>query len=94
MHFGGSGNNITVMHSNIEGSPYGLMFYGGQNANFTLNNWEENATASQNWIDSQSGVMGDFSGGFFSGGAPTPVGGAQLIVNTPSATRLTDAGVR
>lgn len=94
MHFGGTGNTITVTNSNIYGSPYGLMFYGGQLANFQNNNWEENATAATDWIDSQPGVSGDFSGGFFSGGAPTPKNGATFTINNPSATKLTDAGVR
>ena len=94
MHFGGTGNTITVTNSNIIGTPYGLMFYGGQLANFQNNNWEENGTASADWIDSQPGVMGDFSGGYFPGGLPVAKSGATLTVNNPSATRLTDAGVR
>jgi hypothetical protein len=94
MHFGGNGNNITVTNSNIYGSPYGLMFYGGQLANFQNNNWEKNTTAATDWIDSQPGVSGDFSGGFFDGAVPTAKSGATFTINNPSATRLTDAGVR
>ncbi|MBA2539202.1 MAG: hypothetical protein H0V17_06175 [Deltaproteobacteria bacterium] len=94
LHFGGSGNMITLTNNNIIGTPFGLMFYGGQLANFQNNNWEENATAAADWIDSQPGVSGDFSGGFFSAGVPTAKAGATFTVNTPSATRLTDAGVR
>lgn len=94
MHFGGNGNTITVTNSNILGTPYGLMFYGGQAANFQNNNWEENGTASADWIDSQPGVSGNFSGGFFPAGVPTPKAGATFTIDNPSATRLTDAGVR
>ena len=94
MHFGGAGNMISVTHTNIEGTPYALMFYGGQAAIFTNNNWDMTATADPSWIDSQPGVTGDFSGGYFSGGMPVAKAGATFTINTPSATRLTDAGVR
>ncbi len=94
MHFGGSGNTIRVNNSNIVGTPYGLMFYGGQLADFKLNNWDEGATAAADWIDSQPGVSGDFSGGFFAAGLPTPKTGATFTIDNPAATRLTDAGPR
>ena len=94
MHFGGNGNTITITNNNIIGTSYGLMFYGGQLANFQNNNWDETATAAADWIDSQPGVSGDFSGGFFSGGVPIAKTGATFTVSNPSATRLTDAGVR
>jgi hypothetical protein len=94
LHFGGSGNMITVTNSNIVGTPFGLMFYGGQLANFQNNNWdEEAAVAAADWIDSQPGVSGDFSGGFFSAGVPTAKAGATFTINNPSPTRLTNAGV-
>jgi hypothetical protein len=94
LHFGGSGNMITLTNNNIIGTPFGLMFYGGQLANFQNNNWEENAVASADWIDSQPGVSGDFSGGFFSAGVPTPKAGATFTIDNPSATKLLDAGIR
>ncbi len=94
MHFGGTGNMINITKSNIIGTAYGLMFYGGTLANFQNNNWEEGATASADWIDSQPGVSGDFSGGFFAAGLPTAKSGATFTINNPSTTRLTDAGVR
>lgn len=94
MHFGGTGNMISVTHTNIEGTPFGLMFYGGQSAIFTDNNWDQTATADASWIDSQPGVTGDFSNGYFSGGMPIAKAGATFTINTPSATRLIDAGVR
>lgn len=94
MHFGGSGNIISVTHSNINGTPYGLMFYGGQNAIFTNNNWEKTTNGSADWIDSQPGVSGDFSGGYFSAGPPVAKAGATFTVNTPATAPLADAGIR
>jgi hypothetical protein len=93
-HFGGSGNTISVTKSNIIGTPFALMFYGGQNAIFTGNNWEEGANASADWIDSQPGVSGDFSGSFFAAGLPTAKAGATFTINNPAASRLLDAGIR
>src|SRR5688572_26567864 len=34
-----SASTITVTNSNINNAPYGIMFYGGVNANFQTNNW-------------------------------------------------------
>jgi hypothetical protein len=94
MHFGGTGNNITITNNNIVGTSYGLMFYGGTLANFQNNNWEEGATAAADWIDSQPGVSGDFSGGYFAAGPPTAKTGATFTLNNPAPAKLTDAGVR
>lgn len=95
MHFGGNGNMITVTNSNIVGTPFGLMFYGGQLANFQNNNWDEvTGIAAADWIDSQPGVSGNFSGGFFAAGLPTPKAGATFTIDNPAPERLTDAGVR
>lgn len=85
LHFGGQNNTITIMNSTIRGVPYGLMLYGGQNANLTNNNWDNPID-----IDTQPGVSANIEGSYFKRGAPTPNGGAQLT-GTPSATERTDA---
>lgn len=89
MHFGGQGNNIRVTNSTIRGVPYGLMFYGGTNAVFTNNNWENPIN-----VDTSPGVQGDFSGSFFQGGAPTPGAGATLILDNLALAPLADAKPR
>lgn len=84
MHFGGSGSTIKVTHSNISTSAYGLMLYGGNNVDLTLNNWSNNPIQ----IETQPGVSADISGGFFDKGAPSAGGGATLTYNNPAANRL------
>jgi hypothetical protein len=89
MHFGGTGNVIKVSHTNITNTPatnpsaptFGVMFYDGQAADFTYDNWVSNSTN----VDPQPGVNGDFSNGYFTGTVPSGVG---LTVNTPAAARL------
>jgi hypothetical protein len=83
MHFGGQGNVIKVVHTNVSTSAYGIMFYGGQAADFTYNNWFSNTTN----VDTQaaSPVSGDFSNSYFEGGAPT---GAGITAGNVSATML------
>lgn len=73
MHFGGAGNVIKVTHSNISTSAYGLMFYGGNAADFTYNNWFANTDKD---VDTQaaSPVSGSFNNGWFEKGAPTGPG--------------------
>jgi hypothetical protein len=93
MHFGGPmANTIKVTNSNISATPYGLMFYGGTNANFTNNNWFGN----QIDVATQPGVSGDFTGSWFDETPPAALGngGAQLNVTTLAAARLVDAGPR
>jgi hypothetical protein len=71
LHFGGVGGNaITFTHSNVSSSAYGAMFYAGQSANFTYDNWFSNQTN----VDTQPGINGDFSNGYFQGAAPTGIG--------------------
>lgn len=83
MHFGGNGNVIKVVHSIVSTSSYGIMFYGGQAADFTYNNWFSNMTN----VDTQvaTPVSGDFSNSYFEGGAPT---GAGITAGNVSATML------
>lgn len=84
MHFGGAGNVIKVTHSSISTSAYGLMFYGGNAADFTYNNWYANTTAD---VDTQaaSPVSGNFSNGWFEKPAPT---GTGITATNLSGTRL------
>lgn len=83
MHLNQGGNVIKVTHSNIGTASYGLMFYGGMNADFTYNNWFDNTTD----VDIQQGspVSGNFSNGWFQKTAPT---GSGITANNLSATRL------
>jgi len=89
MHFGGQGNVIKVTHSNISTSSYGLMFYGGNSADFTYNNWLKNTTN----VDTQaaSPVSGDFSNGYFEGAAPTGTGITAQNVATARLAACTGA---
>jgi hypothetical protein len=57
------------------------MFYAGQAADFTYDNWVSNSTN----VEPQPGVSGDFSNSYFTGTVPSGVG---LTVNTPAAARL------
>ncbi|HLL21718.1 MAG TPA: hypothetical protein VK427_06290, partial [Kofleriaceae bacterium] len=84
-------SSITVTNSNINGAPYGLMFYGGVNANFQTNNWYG---ASDTDVATQAGVSGNFSGGWFEKGAPVAGPGATLTANNLSPTKLTAVGPR
>ncbi|NVB83993.1 MAG: hypothetical protein HOV81_36795 [Kofleriaceae bacterium] len=84
MHFGGAGNVIKFVHSNVTTSSYGLMFYSGNSANFRNNNWFGNTIDVD--TDQATPVSGDFSGGWFEKGtAPT---GAGITATDLSGTRL------
>jgi len=79
---------ITATHSNFSTSSYGLMFYGGSNADFRYTNWFGNA------IDIDRGgaaVTGNFSGSYFASGAPSYVG---FTMQDMATKRVADAGVR
>ena len=86
MHFGGSGTTIKVTHSNISTSAYGLMLYGGNNVDLTLNNWFANPIQ----IDTSAGVSGNITGSWFDKGAPVAGTGATLTYDyqNPVMTRL------
>jgi hypothetical protein len=83
LHLGGSGNVIKVNHSNIGGSQYGVMFYGGMNADFTMNNWYTNAIDVD--LSPMSPVTGDFSNGWFEKGAPS---GSGITASTVASAQL------
>jgi hypothetical protein len=80
--------SITATHSNFSSSSYGLMFYGGSNADFQFTNWFGNAID----IDrAGASVTGDFSGGYFARGAPSYVG---FTMRDMATGRVAEAGVR
>lgn len=79
---------ITATHSNFSTSSYGIMFYGGSNADFRYTNWFGNA------IDIDRGgaaVTGNFSNSYFASGAPSYVG---FTMRDMATERVADAGVR
>jgi hypothetical protein len=79
---------ITATHSNFSTSSYGIMFYGGNNADFRSTNWFSNA------IDIDRGgasVTGNFSNSYFASGAPSYVG---FTMQDMATERVADAGVR
>ncbi len=79
---------ITATHSNFSTSSYGLMFYGGSNADFRDTNWFNNAID----IDRQGApVTGNFSGSYFASGAPSYAG---FTMQDMATQRVADAGVR
>jgi hypothetical protein len=83
MHFN-AGTTIKFTHSNVTSSYYGIMFYGGTNADFTSNNWYGNLTTN---VDATLGqVSGDFSNSYFDKNPPPTAAG--LTQNNLSATRL------
>jgi hypothetical protein len=89
LHFGGTGTTISITHSNISTSSYGLMLYGGTGVVLTNNNWFSNSIQ----VDTSPGVSGDLSGSWFDKTAPKAGPGATLTYNNPSATRLPAATV-
>jgi hypothetical protein len=79
---------ITATHSNFSTSSYGLMFYGGSNADFRYTNWFGNAID----IDrAGAAVTGNFSNSYFAAGAPSYAG---FTTQDMAARRVADAGVR
>jgi hypothetical protein len=79
---------LNVTHSNISTSAFGIMFYGGINADFTYDNWFGNG------LDVElagTPVTGDFSHSYFAKGPPT---GPGLTATSMATSRVADAGVR
>ena len=89
MHFAGAGNVIKVSHTSVTNTPatnpsaptYGIMFYSGQGADFTYDNWVSNS----NNIEPDPGVNGDFSFGYFTGTVASVTG---LTMNSLAVARL------
>jgi hypothetical protein len=80
---------IKASHSNISTSAYGLMFYGGLDADFTYDNWFANGI-DVSTVPSPP-VIGDFSYGYFAKGAPS---GSGITATHLVTQRVADAGVR
>jgi hypothetical protein len=79
---------ITATHSNFSTSVYGLMFYGGSNADFRSTNWFGNTID----IDRAGApVTGNFSNSYFASGVPTYAG---FTTQDMATGRVADAGVR
>lgn len=88
MHFEGASNpTISVTHTNVSTSVYGVMFLTGTNEDFTSDNWFSNT----NQVELTSAVTGDFSNGWFD---QDPVSGTGITANNLSPTMITDAGPR
>jgi hypothetical protein len=90
VYIGSPGSTISITHTNISTAPYGVMLYGGTGVDLTHNNWFSNGKD----IDTQAGVMGDVSFGWFAQGAPMASPGATLVYANASTARLSDAGPR
>src|SRR5262245_28831241 len=86
MHTGGPVGTIHVTHPVLSGAPFGVMFYAGTSADFTFDNWDNDLLD----VDTEPGVAGDFSHGYFGGGGPVAVAGATLIANDLSPVPLAD----
>jgi hypothetical protein len=81
---------IKASHSNFSTAAFGIMFYGGMNADFTYTNWFGNTSID---VDSQAAypVTGDFSNSYFARGVPSNAG---FTLNNMASARVADAGVR
>lgn len=87
MHVSGA-VTITATHSNFSTASFGLMFYGGSNADFRFTNWFSNTVD----IDrAGAAVTGNFSDSYFAKGAPSYVG---FTTQDMATQRVADAGVR
>ena len=92
MHFSGT-NTITVTHSNVTTAYFGLMLYGGTNANFTFDNWLGNINYDV-FTEAGTPVTADFSNGWFEKGPPHAAAGSSFRLDNLATARVTDAGPR
>jgi hypothetical protein len=83
LHFGGTNPVIKASHSNFNTSSVGVMFYAGQSADFTYDNWQMN---TQHLDPTAGQVSGSFDFSFFTGTPPTAIAGITML--NPSATAL------
>lgn len=88
MHVTGA-PNLKVTHSNLSAAAYGLMFYGGTNADFTYDNWFGNTYDLD--TEPTHPVTGNFSYSYFAKGNPTDPG---ITATNMATSRVADAGVR
>jgi len=87
IHVSGA-TSIKVTHSNLSTAAYGIMFFAGQGADFTYDNW----FGSTFDVSTSPGVTGNFDFDWFEKNDP-PSGAGITAMNLASA-RLTDAGPR
>jgi hypothetical protein len=87
MHFEGGSPTLSITHTNVSTSVYGVMFYAGTNADFTYNNWFSNSIQ----VDISGTISGDFSNGWFDKNPPS---GTGITANNLATAMLTDAGPR
>lgn len=87
LHFEGGGPTITVSHTNISTSVYGVMFYTGTGADFTYDNWFSNSIQ----VDLTTAVTGDFSNGYFDKNPPS---GPGITAGNLAPSMIADAGPR
>jgi hypothetical protein len=88
MHFEGSAPlNLTISHSNVSTSSYGIMLYAG-NVDLTYNNWFGNSFD----IDRQATGMGNLSNSYFKKG--NPAASASLTQSNMATSMVADAGPR
>ena len=80
---------ITATHSTFSAAVYGMMFYGGTNADFRYTNWFGNAIDVA--TEAAYPVTGDFSNSYFARGAPTYAG---FTAQHMATAIVADAGVR
>ena len=88
MHVSG-GVTIKATHSNLSAVAYGIMFYGGTNADFTYDNWFGNTYDVA--TNPAYPVTGNFSYSYFAKGPPTNAG---VTATNLAAARVADAGPR
>jgi hypothetical protein len=87
MHLEGGTPLITVSHSNISTSAYGMMFYSGVGADFTYDNWFSNSID----ISRSPPATGDVSHGYFKAGNPNMTG---ITAQNMATAVIPDSGPR
>jgi hypothetical protein len=87
MHFEGGSPTLSITHTNVSTSVYGVMFYAGTSADFTYNNWFSNSIQ----VDTTTAVSGDFSNGWFDKNPPS---GAGITAGSLATAMIADAGPR
>lgn len=88
IHIQGGTPTVTVSHTNLSTSSYGIMLYGGIGVNLTYDNWFSNGTD----VDKQgTNVQGDVSYGYFAKGAPSY---PNLTASNMATSMVADAGPR
>jgi hypothetical protein len=88
LHIAGA-PTITATHSTISAAAYGMMLYGGTNADFRYTNWLGNGIDVA--TEPAYSVTADFSDSYFARGAPTYVG---FTAQNMASALVADAGVR